>query len=294
MHPTLTYLEQIKHNLRFADYETIYQSILALHPKFVPTSLINEGHFIERARINYNGEVFTREDQVSYISDPHVIAEKVSFGRANLPKNSVFYGSIISPEIQLPRAVTYFETSSRVKELSLPGPFTEIFTVSRWRIKKTFQVAEIIYGEDYKGKSEYVRLALENQSKNLDTEILRLEKQSGVNYRDLFESQARFFCNEFSKTNIDAPDDYKISAAFSNYFFTLTPLKGVTYPSVPSGYQGQNVALTTETVDKHLVLEKVYQCKCVRLNNESPLISVTDMVNEFGASNSDFQWVKAT
>lgn len=294
MHPTLTYLEQIRNNLRFTDYETIYQSILALQPKFVPTSLINEGHFIERARINYNGEVFTRQDQVSYISDPHVIAAKVSFGRANLPKHSVFYGSIISPEIQLPRAVTYFETSSRIRELSQPGPFAETFTVSRWRIKNTFQVVEIIYGEDYKGKSEYVRLALENQSKNLNNEIARLEKQTGVNYRDLFESQARLFSTEFSKTNIDTPDDYKISAALSKYFFTLTSLKGITYPSVPSGYQGQNVALTTETVDQHLILEKVYQCKCIRFNNESPLISVTHMVSDFGANNSDFHWIRAS
>jgi hypothetical protein len=294
MHPTLTYLEQIRYNLRFDDYETIYQSILALQPKFVPTSLIKEGHFIERARINYNGEVFTRQDQVSYISDPQVIAAKVSFGRANLPKHSVFYGSIISPEIQLPRAVTYFETSSRIKKLSQPGPFVETFTVSGWRIKNTFQVTEIIYGEDYKGKSEYVKLALENQAKNLNNEIARLEKQTGVNYRDLFESQARLFCTEFSKTAIDTPDDYKISAALSNYFFTLTSLKGITYPSVPSEYQGQNVALTTETVDQLLILEKVYQCKCVRFNNESPLTSVTDMVSDFGANNSDFHWLRAS
>lgn len=294
MHQTLIYLQQIRNNLKFSHYNTIYQSILDLQPKFVPTSLLNEGHFIERARINYNGEIFTRQDQISYISDEYVLANKVTYGRANLPKQSIFYGSIISPEIQYPRAVTYFETSQRIKELSQPELFTETFTVSRWRIKKTFQVAEIIYGEDFFNKSEYVRLSIANQTKNLDAEIERLKNQTGIDHRYLFESQARFFCNEFSKTEIDIPEDYKISAAYANYFFTSTPLKGITYPSVPSGYQGQNVALTMDTVDQFLILENVYLCKCERSNNENPRVSITDIVSDFGADNSSFQWQKTT
>lgn len=85
MHPSLEFLSQIKHNLSHVDYNTISGSISELDHKIIPTSLLHSGHFIERARINYAGEIFTIPDQVSYISDPDVLRDRVTFGRANVP-----------------------------------------------------------------------------------------------------------------------------------------------------------------------------------------------------------------
>lgn len=108
MAPTLTFLDQVRHNLKYIDYDTIYLSILDLRAKALTTSKIMKGHFVERARINYDGEIFMRQDQVSYISDPEVLADRVVFGRANKPNQSIFYGSITSPEMSLPRAAAFW------------------------------------------------------------------------------------------------------------------------------------------------------------------------------------------
>lgn len=56
--PTLTYLDQIKHNLEFVDYELIYQSIADLRDKFAPTALLKKDWFIDRVRINKPDEIF--------------------------------------------------------------------------------------------------------------------------------------------------------------------------------------------------------------------------------------------
>ena len=95
--PSLAYLEQIRDNLEFVDYGMIYQSIAELKDKFVPTALLNKGWYVDRVRVNKPGEIFTNYQQISYIHDKNVLANYVDFGRANEPKQAVFYGSIYSP-----------------------------------------------------------------------------------------------------------------------------------------------------------------------------------------------------
>jgi hypothetical protein len=290
MAPELTFLDQVRYNLQYIDYESIYRSIIELRAKAVPTSRIIKGHFIERARINYDDEIFMRQEQVSYISDPDVLANRVVFGRANKPHQSIFYGSIISPEMGLPRAVAYFETTSRIKELSIPGSFKESFTMSRWRILETFESVEIIYGEPYHGQSEYVRMSIENQNPNLRRMIEELKVSKGQDYAEHFEQQARLFGNEFAKKDIDSPEDYKISAAYANYVWDKTQFGAITYPSVPSGYKGQNVALKPAIVDAFLSLESVYMCLCERTYDEPPVIRIISKADAPISYNSDFQW----
>jgi hypothetical protein len=108
--PTLTFLEQIRHNLEYVDYEMICKSIADLKHKFVPTALLKKGCYIDRVRINTNSEVFSNIEQVSYIHDKDVLENYVNFGRANEPKQAVFYGAIVSPKVEHPRVVAYFET----------------------------------------------------------------------------------------------------------------------------------------------------------------------------------------
>ncbi|TLV00354.1 hypothetical protein [Dyadobacter luticola] len=292
MHPTLNFLSQIMYNLAYVDYEMIYQSIENLDHKIIPTSLLHKGHFIERARINYGGEIFTRPDQVSYISDPEVLRDRVKFGRANVPEQGVFYGSIVSPEIEMPRAVAYFETSSRIEELKLPGQFEEIFTVSRWEILETVQLAEIIYADQYSGTSKYVQMSIQNQRAHVEEAIEQLKLREDVDYTEHFALQSKIICNEFAKTEIDSPDDYKISAAYANYILNRTPAQGLTYPSVKSGYKGQNVVMLPNVVDKILSLKEVYMCFCRRQHSENPLVAITHIVTNVG-SGEPFTWASA-
>ncbi|GAB3767771.1 hypothetical protein GCM10028818_01160 [Spirosoma horti] len=293
MHSTLVYLDQIRHNLRHNSYEIILQSIKDLDKKFAPTALLKKGHFIERARINHTDNLYTRKDEVGYIIDEEVLKTRVSFGRANNEHQSIFYGAIRSPEIDKPRAVAYFETTSRLDELSTPGPFREVFTISRWRILEDIKVLEMIYSDAYLDNSEYVRMSLENQIRNQQAFIDYFKRTRGVDITDHLVEQGKFFSNEFARNDIESPEDYKISAAYSNYIWQETDCLGVTYPSVKARYIGQNVALLPDAVDKYLKLESVYLCVCERQYSEEPVAEVVKMAIDLGKDQSDFKWTNA-
>lgn len=254
--PTLTYLEQVRYNLEYVDYEIISKSIEDLRDKFIPTALLKKDWYIDRVRINCKNDVFSNIKQVSYIHDKDILEKYVKFGRANEPKQAVFYGAITSSEIQQPRVVAYFETSEILNELDKYDNIEEIFTLSRWRILKDIEIIEMIFSDEALKVNEYNKLSLENQIKNY----------GHLQLAEHYERQGRFFSNEFARKDIKKGEDfkYKISASYINYIWNKTHLKGVTYPSVKSNYLGQNVALLPELVDKYLKLETVAMFKFVK------------------------------
>ncbi len=281
--PTLTYLEQVRHNLEYVDYDIVCKSIADLRDKFVPTALLKKGCYIDRVRINNNNEIFTNKEQVSYIHDKNILENYVTFGRANEPKQEIFYGAIESPEIQQPRIVAYFETSEILKELDKYDNIEEIFTLSRWRILEDIEIVEMIFSEEALKVSEYSKLSLENQIKNY----------GHLELVDHFEKQGKFFSNEFARNDIKKNESfkYKISASYANYIWNNTHLKGITYPSVQSKYIGQNVALLPELVDKYLKLETVAMFKFIRENGVNLPIDSFRLATDLGANDMDFKWV---
>lgn len=282
MNLTLTYLSQIRDNLEYVDYDLIYKSIADMRDKFVPTALLQKDWFIDRVRVNKPGEVFTSVDQVSYIHDKEILDKYVGFGRANEPKQSVFYGSIISPQIKQPRVVAYFETSELLKELDKQDNVEEIFTLSRWRILDDIEVIEMIFSDEAMKVNEYNRLSLENQIKNY----------KNLPLADHYEHQGVFFSNEFARDDINKGEShkYKITAAYSNYLWRESHLKGITYPSVASKYLGQNVALLPEVVDKYLKLEMVGMFKFKKRNGENLPIDSFKIATDLGDNQSNFKW----
>ncbi len=282
--PTFTFLEQIKDNLEYVDYKMIYQSIADLKDKFVPTALIKKGFFIDRVRVNKTGEIFSNIEQVSYIHDKNKLEKLVNFGRANEPKQSIFYGSIISPKIPHPRIVAYFETSELIKELDKHDNVEEVFTLSRWTILEDIEIVEMIFSDEALKVNDYIKQSLEHQMKN---------------YKDLpladhYEFQGKFFSNEFARADIKNNESfkYKISAAYSNYIWKNSRLKGITYPSVASNYFGQNVALLPEIVDKFLKLELVGMFKFEKKNGVNLPIASFKHATDFGDNCMNFKWVE--
>ncbi len=282
MDPTLTFLDRVRDSLEHVDYKLIQHSIADLRDKFVPTALLKKGWFIDRVRINKQGEVFKSFDQVSYIHDENTLNKYVGFGRANEPKQAIFYGAIISPQIKQPRVVAYFETSGLLKELDEHDNAEEVFTLSRWRILEDIEVVEMIFSDEALKVNEYNRRSLENQLRN---------------YKDLplaghYERQGKFFSNEFARSDIrkDEEHKYKITAAYSNYLLKATSLMGITYPSVASNYLGQNVALLPEAVDKYLELENVGMFRFERRNGHNLAVTCFKMATDLGYKKSDFQW----
>lgn len=169
-----------------------------------------------------------------------------------------------------------------MKELDKHDNAEEVFTLSRWRILKNIEILEIIFNDEAFIVNEYNRLSLLNQAKNYKY----------LDLADHYENQGKFFSNEFARNDVEKGEfhKYKITAAYSNYIWRNTHLKGITYPSVPSGYLGQNVALLPEVIDKYLRLESVTMFKFQRKNKVNIPIDSFKMATDLGANCMDFQW----
>lgn len=285
MNQTISFLREIRDRQEYIPYSTIYHSIADMRDKFVPSAKLNKGHYIDRVRINASEtDLFTKEEQISYIHDPEIIEKYVGFGRANAEKQAVFYGAVESPEIKQPRVVAYFETSELFRRSEgLPDNVTEIFTLSRWRIMEDIEVMEMIFSDEALKSSEYARMSLAHQSGNYKHLPLAEE----------YEEQGRFFSNEFSRNDVKKGEShkYKIAAAYANYIWSKTQMRGVTYPSVQSIYKGQNVALLPELVDKYLKLESVGVFKFERKDGVNLPINSIYLATDLGIDNNAFKYI---
>jgi hypothetical protein len=278
----LEFLKSITGQLEEIPYEVIYERIAAIRYKMLPSAILKKGHFIDRVRINEPDEIFTSRDDISYIHDKEKLEKYVGFGRSNIPGQAVFYGSVISKKMHRPREVAFKETSYKYKIREELENIFEIFTMSRWRILEDIEVLEMIFSDAALAESEYVQLSLENQRKNYQ----HLEQVG------FMEDQARFFSNEFSRYDVMKGEEYKykISAAYINYIWGKSHLKGITYPSVQTGYLGQNVALLPEIVDRCLKLESVGMFVFEKRSGLYVPIDSIKVATDLGVNQSHFQW----
>ncbi len=67
-----------------------------------------------------------------------------------------------------------------------------------------------------------------------------------------------FFAKEFAKTKIDDNKEYMISNYYADRMlnkidgFNMEPVDGIVYPSVPRGYNDNNIVLDPDVVDRKL------------------------------------------
>lgn len=246
--------------------------------RFLPftTALLKKGWSIERARINKPGQVFYSENEISYRTDISNITE---FGRANLPHTSLFYGSIVSEKVKYPRIVNLLETEEVFREKSLAD--TELtYTVGKWKIKEDFELAEIVFSETVRKKIPKIQQAYEYHAKQMKSD-----------YPESFDYLLKvleFFSNEFAKTEISSHNDYKLSAAYSEFAF-MKGLNGVVYPSVRTEYEGLNVAIPINAVETFLELDVVGMFQVFKRKDRT-FIKNAKIATNLGPMNSQFQW----
>lgn len=278
-------LENSIRNLKNVDLSKVsYQKIIYALIKdiiVIPVSVakIHEGYPIFRARINRNGEIFTSEKDISYRTDFERITE---YGRANIPHQSMFYGAIESSEIEYPRIVNLFELSELFR-IPNDNDGEVIMTVGKWRIKKEFQVIEMVFNK-------------ENIENNIDI------KKSFEYQRDLMlkdhpeqimqiENVLEFFSDEFAKKNIKGDFDYKISTAYMNLVLNQrNDLHGITYPSVRTDNKANNIALFPDSVENFLELEMAGMFKITKKGKHSFMDNLA-IATDLGKYNSDFKWI---
>jgi len=208
---------------------------------------IHKGHYIERIRINKPDQIFTSKNELSYRTDLENIK---TFGRANSPGKSMFYGSVISSPIPLPRIVALSETDELLRSREKGTVDKDIvMTVSKWRINENISLAEMVFKKDRIPTTPEIEKAY-----NFHLALFR-ESMPEEEVQKLI-SILEFYSEEFAKPEIARDCDYKISAAYAESAFNNGSVQGIIYPSVRTDYEGSNVALLPKTVDECLQFEE--------------------------------------
>lgn len=273
----LEFLNALKKiDLSKVGHRKILQFIKSNDLKFpILTTLIKKGAIIERGRKSDFGEFYNSEFEITYRTD---LGNILTYGRANHPHQSMFYGclptkSIPRPTITLLSELFWFE-SLKYRN------FKTSVTIGRWVVKKDFEVADVCYGAEYLSNQENME-RFKFWERNLSNEI------TDTKYN---KSLLRFFSSEFSKTSISMHFDYKISSVYTDLAL-FENLKGVMYPSVRTEYDGKNLAIIPSTVDECLELKEVAVFDYQIANNQPRAVN-TRYSDDLGFLNSNFQWKK--
>ena len=178
-------------------------------------------------------KLFESSEELSYRTD---IMNINRFGRANESGQGFFYcNDNENRNTGITEIVSIFRGNDNSSE--------EVLTIGAWDVKENLRLAMILPSERSIGK-------------NKDFDQMK-------DYYDHFENSPEFenlknlnnfLANEFSLDIEKHNSNYKISCAFSNYIKEQCPheVDGVMYASVKSEYEGTNIVIWPEAVDKKL------------------------------------------
>ena len=262
------------------DYKDI-KTLIKESIRHVPVALakLHKNATIDRARLNNGTPFFTSQNDLSYITDKEVIEKYLTeFGRANKPHQPLFYGALTSEKIEHNRMTAYSETSTLLRDTESENFDGELFTLSRWITNEELIVPEIVFSEEAIAANPQTAASFQMHYQWLMKEPMR----------ELALKQLQLFSQEFAR-KARSHHDYKISVAYADLLMSEGNHPGVLFPSVQTGYQGQNIVLRPDIVDKHLVLTNVSTHRVHKNKMQSVMTNYYHTIN-FGEINSKFVW----
>lgn len=171
-------------------------------------------------------------DELSYRKD---ILNLKNFGSANEPGQGFFYcNDNNNQNTGISESVSIFRGNEECNE--------EILTIGVWNLKESIKLAMILPSEEIVGinqefdEMKYIYNNFENSK----------EFEGLKNFNE-------FLVKEFTLDLKKHKSNYKITCAFSNYIREQFPeVDGIIYTSIKSEYQGTNIVLWPEVVDKKI------------------------------------------
>lgn len=209
------------------------------------THLINKYQFDTLERITINNRILgnnKRIKEIKFLKYPP--AEKVTkYGRCNLPKQSVFYGS------------TMFMTAMS----EMKPRVGDLITKSIWKLKepKHLTYCPIFHVQPTNGTMNPHSWRLEQEfNKVLKSDFPKEMHEPATNL-------SKFIAYHFSKfVHHKRNKDYLFSAYFSNKILNELEngtIDGLVYPSVQSHLSFENVVLKTNVFDENYQLSEVHE-----------------------------------
>ena len=177
--------------------------------------------------------------------------------RASTPKNTMFYGSVISDDnleskdIRYARIVGASEVSSLMRNFDVIEGWSRM-TFGKWKVIEKISLATII-----DPTLEYEQTYLNKLKDRYWAELDKMPEEVRENTLKVL----KFLSNEFSKKVSSGNNhEYLISSKFTEIFTKTSVYDGVIYPSVQSSGYGLCVAIHPRSMNK-LRLIKVLQSK---------------------------------
>lgn len=175
---------------------------------------------------------FESSEELSYRTD---ILHINRLGRANESGQGFFYcNDNENQNTGIAEIVTIFRGNEDSNE--------EVLTIGAWDLKENLKLAMILPSEKSIGKNE----DFDQMNEDYDS------FENSPEFEDV-KNLNNYLANEFSLDIEKDNSNYKISCAFSNYIKEMVPeVDGVMYASVKSEYEGTNIVIWPEVVNRKL------------------------------------------
>jgi hypothetical protein len=275
-------IQQFLNKYREADISTMsFEDIKAdIHEVIVsipfPIVALDDRELIERIRNNYDGEVFHSWTQLSARQDLENIK---TCGRLNVPKSSVFYGTLQGANLDMARLTTIMETHQSFRNDVVDATVQQVFTTSQWRVKGNLRLLVIPF-HNAEDMSKRLKLTAEKFKRHFERDF----PQTYPGFINLLN----FFSKQLAKQVRDV-EQYKFTAALSEVFLKDYRLDGIIYPSTKTGYQTENIAIKAESTNK-LELFKVAMFELF-IHKKQTFIEPIAYATNLGVKRENFNWV---
>lgn len=222
-------LIELKENNSISSYSHI-KNIIKNQRIPIAYTEIKPFKLIRYRKHNNDENFFESAEQLSYRND---ILNINHFGRANEPGQGFFYCTDNNNQnTVIAEAVSVFRGNEDSDE--------EILTIGAWNLKENLKLAMILPSKENAG--------INDEFDKMKDSYNNLEDSS--EFEDL-KNFNEFLAKEFTLDLERHKSNYKITCAFSNYIKEQFPeVDGIMYASIKSEFNGTNIVLWPEVVDK--------------------------------------------
>ncbi|MBE0653370.1 MAG: hypothetical protein IH594_06205 [Bacteroidales bacterium] len=262
-------MKQLFRKIRSIDWRTY--PIEAINDMFIEFEEVpymvtdyHDGKIIHRVRPLKVNEVVNTVDGLKYKPQD----ANTTYQRASTPRQTMFYGSVISEDedsetLSSPRNTSAMESCHLLRNPKLDGKQKLLY--GKWKVNSTISLITVLFTKYRNAKNVWIKNLSEAFYQNI----------CGYNYEQQkkFRRVNNFISDEYSKF-VGEEEDYKylVSSLF-NEGVIENGFDGVLYPSVRTMRRGMNVAIIPSNVEDKMDLISVLECevhkrgKKVILNN---------------------------
>lgn len=207
---------------------------------------------IVRGRANYNSEIFSTQEQISYNK---TCPEHIAFGRFNQACEPMFYGSLPTETKNVDYVLSCaLECCKELTAETAELKYQDI-TVGGWLVKEPFPVINLCFDDAHLEENPSLK-------EQVHSYLATIKECFSPAANEFIRAFLQYFSNlsgSLGETDFHYFATTALLHAIKWYYAAVVedPKYGLIYPGAMSEKKGLNIVLTTDAVDKFLSLDKV-------------------------------------